>query len=89
MGGTLLNLNVTHSIFLESIRLNDKYPNLSTGNKSKLQKKLKRVRVEVTHFQVKKSETTNQNLAVVKTIVVLAHDQDTRKVNPRQTTEAS
>ena len=50
MGGTLLSLNVTHSVFLESIRLNDIYSKLGTGNKSTLQKKLKRVRVEVIYF---------------------------------------
>lgn len=77
-GGILLNVNVTHGVFLEPIRLDLMYPKLGTGNKSTLQKKLKRVRVEVTHLQHKKSKTTNQNIPMVKTIFGLAHDQDGR-----------
>jgi hypothetical protein len=75
-GGILLNINVTHGVFLEPIRLDVIYPRLGTGNKTTLQKKLKRVQVEVTHLPVKKSKKTNQNIAVVKTIFGLAHDQD-------------
>lgn len=75
-GGILLNVNVTHGIFLEPIRLSLLYPRLGTGNKVTLQKKLKRVRVEVTHLPIKKSKNTNQNIPRVKTIFGLAHQQD-------------
>lgn len=75
-GGILLNVNVTHGVFLEPLRLDVMYPRLGTGNKITLQKKLKRARVEVTHLQNKKSKITNQNIPIVKTIFGLAHDQD-------------
>jgi eukaryotic translation initiation factor 2C len=78
-GGILLNVNVTHGVFLEPVRLDVIYPKLGTGNKNTLQKKLKTVRVEVTHLQSKKSKKTNQNIPVVKTIFGLAHDQDGRR----------
>jgi eukaryotic translation initiation factor 2C len=75
-GGLLLNVNVTHGVFLEPIRLDLLYARLGTGNKVTLQKKLKRVRVEVTHLQVKKSKNTNKITPRVKTIFGLAHQQD-------------
>jgi len=78
-GGILLNVNVTHGVFLEPLRLDVMYPRLGTGNKFTLQKKLKRVRVEVTHLQPKKSKTTKQNIPNVKTIFGLAQEQDGAK----------
>jgi eukaryotic translation initiation factor 2C len=75
-GGILLNVNVTHGVFLEPIRLDEIYPRLGTGNKLTLQKKLKRVRVEVTHLQAQRSKNTNQTIPVVKTIFGLAHVED-------------
>jgi eukaryotic translation initiation factor 2C len=75
-GGILLNVNVTHGVFLEPIRLDDIYPRLGTGNKTTLQKKLKGVRVEVIHLPVKKSKNTKQKVSTVKTIFGLAQEQD-------------
>jgi hypothetical protein len=77
-GGLLLNVNVTHGVFLEPITLSLLYPKLGTGNKITLQKKLKLVRVKVTHLPGKKSKKNNQNIPRVKTIFGLAHTQDGR-----------
>lgn len=76
-GGLLLNVNVTHGVFLEPIRLDQIMPRLGTGNRITLQKKLKLVRVNVTHLPVKKNKA-NQNIPRVKTIFGLAHLQDGR-----------
>jgi eukaryotic translation initiation factor 2C len=77
-GGLLLNVNVTHGVFFEPIALALLYPKLGTSNKVTLQKKLKLVRVKVTHLPIKKSKKTNQNVPRVKTIFGLAHTQDGR-----------
>jgi eukaryotic translation initiation factor 2C len=77
-GGLLLNVNVTHGVFFEPIVLALLYPKLGTGNKITLQKKLKLVRVKVTHLPIKKSKKTGQNVPRVKTIFGMAHTQDGR-----------
>jgi eukaryotic translation initiation factor 2C len=53
--GLLFNINVTGGIFLEPIRLGELFPKF--GNKVILQKKMKLVRVRVTHIPAKKSKT--------------------------------
>jgi eukaryotic translation initiation factor 2C len=53
----ILNINVTHGIFSEPIRLSEPFPKFGTGNKVILQKKMKLVRVRVTHIPAKKSKT--------------------------------
>lgn len=75
-GGILLNVNVSHGVFLVPIRLSLLYPRLGTGNKITLQKKLKGVCVEVTHLPIKKSKSTNQIIRRTKIIFGLAHHQD-------------
>jgi len=77
-GGLLLNINVTHGVFLEPVRLDYLYPKLGSGNKVTLQKKLKLVRVEITHLPAKKNKKTGGNIPRVKTIFGLAHPQDGR-----------
>ena len=77
-GGLILNVNVTHGVFLEPILLSLSYPKLGTGNKPTLQKKLKLVRVSVTHLPVKTSKKTGQNMPRVKTIFGLATPSDGR-----------
>ena len=76
-GGILLNVNVTHGVFLEPIRLSDLFLKLGTGNLNTLQKKLKLVRVKVIHLPAKKSKF-NKEIPRVKTIFALAHPQDGR-----------
>ena len=76
--GLLLNVNVTHGVFLEPIRLDLIFPKLGSGNRLTLQKKMKLVRVRVTHIAAKKSKKTNQDIPRVKTIFGLAHPQDGR-----------
>jgi eukaryotic translation initiation factor 2C len=77
-GGLLLNVNVTHGVFFEPISLALLFPKLVTGSKVTLQKKLKLVRVQVTHLPGKTSKKTNQVFPRVKTIFGLAHPQDGR-----------
>ncbi|TVY78441.1 Protein argonaute 1B [Lachnellula suecica] len=77
-GGLLLNVNVTHGVFLEPIKLDQLLPKLGSGNKITLQKKLKLVRVEVTHLPPKIQKSTNTRVPRVKTIFGLAHQQDGR-----------
>lgn len=77
-GGLLLNVNVTYSVFLESMPLDKLMSKLGTGDRATLQDKLKRVRVNVTHLPVKKSKVTNQIIPCAKTIFGLAHQLDGR-----------
>jgi eukaryotic translation initiation factor 2C len=77
-GGLLLNVNVTHGVFLQPERLVDLMPSLGTGNLNTLQKKLKLVRVKVTHLPGKVSKATNTVTPRVKTIFGLAHTMDGR-----------
>jgi hypothetical protein len=77
-GGLLLNINVTHGVFFEPTSLALLFPKLGTGNKITLQKKLKLVRIQVTHLPPKTSKKTNQTFPRVKTIFGLAHVQDGR-----------
>lgn len=76
-GGLLLNVNVTHGVFLEPIQLNLLIPKMGTGNMLTLQKKLKLVRVRVIHLPAKKSKK-NLDIPRVKTIFGVAHPQDGR-----------
>jgi eukaryotic translation initiation factor 2C len=78
-GGLLLNVNVTHGVFIEPISLSALYPKLGSGNKLILQKKLKLIRVKVTHLPGKKLKNTNVEIPRVKTIFGLAHTQDGRQ----------
>ncbi|KAF8866718.1 QDE2 protein [Acephala macrosclerotiorum] len=84
-GGLLLNVNVTHGVFLEPGPLSVLFPKLGTGNLVTLHKKMKLVRVKVTHLPVKKSKKTNAEIPRVKTIFGLAQPQDGRTLpNPPQ-----
>jgi eukaryotic translation initiation factor 2C len=78
-GGLLLNVNVSHNVFLQPLPLSGLYPLLGTGNKLTLQKKLKLIRVKVTHLPVKKNKKTNEEIPRVKTIFGLAHPEDGRQ----------
>lgn len=85
--GILLNVNVTHGVFLQPDTLDRLYNQLGSGNKLTLQKKLKLVRVNVTHLPAKKHKTTGKNIPRVKTIFGLAHPQDGRSdAHPPQVT---
>lgn len=77
-GGLLLNVNVIHGVFFQPDKLDSLYVQLGTGNKITLQKKLKHLRVQVTHLAPKKMKATNQEVPRVKTIFGLAHVQDGR-----------
>ncbi|TVY52831.1 Protein argonaute 1B [Lachnellula cervina] len=77
-GGILLNVNVTHGVFIEPLSLDLLYGRLGSGNKLTLQKKLKLIRVKVTHLPPKKLKKTNEEVPRVKTIFGLAHPQDGR-----------
>jgi eukaryotic translation initiation factor 2C len=76
-GGLLLNVNVTHGVFLQPEPLSSLFPRLGTGNKTTLQKKMKLVRVRVTHLPAKKSKT-GLEIARVKTIFGLARPGEGR-----------
>lgn len=77
-GGLLLNVNVTHGIFLEPGPLSSLFPKLGTGNKITLNKKMRLVRVKITHLGVKKSKVSNLEIPRIKTIFGLAQPQDGR-----------
>lgn len=77
-GGLLLNVNVTHGVFLEPGPLSFLFPKLGTGNKITLNKKMKLMRVKITHLGVKKSKKTNVEIPRIKTIFGLAQPQDGR-----------
>jgi hypothetical protein len=77
--GGLLNVNVTHGIFLRPEPLDKLFPLLGTGSKQTLQKKLRLVRVRVTHIAPKKSKQTGQEFPRIKTILALAQKEDGRK----------
>ena len=84
-GGLLLNVNVAHGIFLEPEPLAILFPRLGTGSKPILQKKLRLVRIKVTHIAPKKSKTTGEEFPRIKTILALAQKEDGRKeANPPQ-----
>jgi hypothetical protein len=74
-GGILLNVNVTHGVFFEPLRLDVLFPRMGTGNRLTLQKKMKLVRVQIIHIPAKKSKS-NRDIPRVKTILGLAHPQD-------------
>jgi eukaryotic translation initiation factor 2C len=78
-GGLLLNVNVSHNVFIQPDPLSVLYPKLGTGNKVTLQKKLKLIRVKVTHLPSKKDKKTNEEIPRIKTIYGLAHPEDGRR----------
>jgi eukaryotic translation initiation factor 2C len=78
-GGILLNVNVTHGVFFEPLRLDLLFARMGTGNRLTLQKKLKLTRVSVLHLPGKKDKKTNQEIPRIKTIFGLAHPQNGRK----------
>lgn len=77
-GGLALNVNAIHGVVLNDIALAQLYPLMGSGNKVTLQKKLKMIRVRVTHLPVKKSKKTNEEFPRIKTIFGLAHPQNGR-----------
>lgn len=82
-GGLILNVNVAHGIFLQPERLDVLLPRLGSGNRIILQKKLKLVRIKVTHIAPKKSKTTGEEFPRIKTIFALASPGDgKREPNP-------
>jgi eukaryotic translation initiation factor 2C len=78
-GGLLLNVNVSHNVFIEPHPLSVLLPRLGTANKLGLQKKLKLIRVKLTHLPAKKNKKTNEDIPRVKTIFGLAHPEDGRQ----------
>ena len=77
-GGILLNVNVTHGVFFEPLRLDVLFPRMGTGNRLTLQMKMKHVRVQVIHIPAKKTKA-KKDIPRVKTIFGLAHPQDGHK----------
>lgn len=77
-GGLLLNVNVTHGVFLEPVRLDFLYVKLGTGNITGIHRKLKFIRVEQIHLPVKKNKK-GQTVPRIKTIFGLAHPNDGRR----------
>jgi eukaryotic translation initiation factor 2C len=77
-GGLLLNVNVSHNVFIQPEPLSVLFPRLGTGNRVTLEKKLKRVRVKLTHLPPKKNKTTNEEIPRIKTIFALANTNDGR-----------
>lgn len=77
-GGLLLNVNVAHGVFLQPERLDVLYPRLGSGDKTILGKKLKLIRVKVTHLPPKKDKKSGRDIWRVKTISGLARPQDGR-----------
>ncbi|CZT04105.1 related to argonaute like post-transcriptional gene silencing protein QDE-2 [Rhynchosporium agropyri] len=75
-GGLLLNVNVTHGVFFQPERLDVLYPRLGgTGNKVKLGKMLKSLRIQQLHLPVKKNKK-NQEIPHAKSIFSLARPGD-------------
>lgn len=87
-GGILLNVNVTHGVFLEPLRLDALLPKMGTWNRVTLQKKLKLVRVQVIHLLTKKTKA-NKDIPRVKTVFGLAHPQDGRKAGEEHPPQVS
>jgi hypothetical protein len=84
-GGLVLNINVTHGIFLEPVRLDLIYPRIGTSNKTTLQKKLSKIQVKILHLPPKLSKKTKKEFPRLKSIFGLAHPQDGRSdANPPQ-----
>lgn len=75
-GGLLLNVNVTHNVFLEPESLERLYPKLGTGSRTTLQTKLKNMRIRVTHLEPRFHRTTGREIPRVKILFGLAHPQN-------------
>ncbi|CAG8976256.1 hypothetical protein HYALB_00009431 [Hymenoscyphus albidus] len=77
-GGLLLNVNVSHGVFLQPDRLDVLFPKLGSGDKTILGKKLKLIRVRLTHLPPKKDKKSGKEIWRVKTIFGLARPHDGR-----------
>jgi hypothetical protein len=77
-GGLLLNVNVTHGVFLHPDALARLYISLGSEKKETLSKKLRLIRVRLTHIPPKKSKTTGEEFPRIKTILALATMKDGR-----------
>jgi len=88
-GGLLLNVNVTHGVFLEPLRLDELFGKMGSGNKPGLSKKIKGVRVRVIHIPGKKNKKTNQETPRIKGIAALAHPLDGRRENGQHVAQVS
>lgn len=75
-GRMLINVNVSHGIFLQPELLSNLYPQLGTGARHKLEIKIKRIRVAVTHLPGTKNKKTGLEMPRVKTIYGLASVND-------------
>ncbi|KAH8668088.1 QDE2 protein [Tricladium varicosporioides] len=73
-GGLLVNVNVSHNVFLQPERLDRLYGALGSNNKVTLNKKLKSVRVDVLHLPGKNKN--GREIRRTKIIFGLAHQQD-------------
>lgn len=70
-GGLLLNVNITHGVFLEPILVSQILGRLGSNDSVKIQKKLKYIRVAVQHLPIKPGKPPR-----VKTIWGLARPGD-------------
>ena len=77
-GGLILNVNVTHGIFLHPGPLTDLYYTLGSDKKEKIQKKLSLIRVKVSHIPPKISKKTGESFPRIKTILKFASPGDGR-----------
>ncbi|RDW94415.1 QDE2 protein [Coleophoma crateriformis] len=75
-GRMLINVNVSHGIFLQPGLLSNLYPQLGFGARHKLETKIKRIRVALTHLPGSKDKKTNLVIPRVKTIFGLASVND-------------
>ncbi|KAL2075619.1 hypothetical protein VTL71DRAFT_562 [Oculimacula yallundae] len=74
-GGLLLNVNVTHGVFFQPERLDLLYQRIGAGNKVKLGKILKSLRIQQLHLPAKKNKK-NQDIPHAKSIFALARPGD-------------
>ena len=77
-GGLLLNVNVTHGIFLHPGPLTALYATLGSDKKEQIQKKLSLIRVKVSHIPPKVSKKTGESFPRIKTILKFASPGDGR-----------
>lgn len=75
-GRMLINVNVSHGVFLQPDLLSNLYPQLGTGARHTLQTKIKRMRVYVIHLPPNVSKKTGKEIPRVKTVFGLAHTAD-------------
>ncbi|KAG9231095.1 QDE2 protein [Amylocarpus encephaloides] len=82
-GGLILNVNVSHNVFLQPDRLSVIISQLGASNKANILKKLKLVKVNLLHLPPKVNKKTKEEIRRVKTIFNLAHPEDGRKEDHR------